>query len=227
MLNVIDPEADAALVRARFPEIPESCVCFLKLAGLLLQYGCRAGLSIFDIASVIVRSDCLDADENSEGARSELERLYHRAEKLASSSAGTSPLASPCDGSSSPQTKACEVPSTLAERTPVVASRTNRVGSDSEEERGFWVEDMATATKREQNSRTTPVDWHLSGSDSAEPPQESPFDAGCRKDGLSVEATPCTSTFSTRFWRIADRLLQDVVRAVVASKEVTGNQETT
>jgi hypothetical protein len=75
ILEVVDPERDAELLRERF-SLPEQSMCLLKLSGMLLQKAVRAGLNLFEIASLIVRQDV----ENHE--HSELERVHYHASKL-------------------------------------------------------------------------------------------------------------------------------------------------
>mmetsp|Transcript_91487 Transcript_91487/g.182336 ORF Transcript_91487/g.182336 Transcript_91487/m.182336 type:complete len:583 (-) Transcript_91487:216-1964(-) len=226
VLNVVDPEADAALVKAQFPEIPDSSVCLLKLAGLLLQCGCRAGLSVFDIASLVVRNDCLD-DDQSQGARSELERLHNRASVL-SSAGSPPPVSADCDGSppvhASPteqeQAALSSCNSQCAEKTSKTTNGTIQSSggdSDSEEEHehGFWVDDMAVAAKREKFLFATTVDWYKV--DAAK--EGRVLDSGPRCDGEGLKAaafiddTGRKSKSHAHFWRIAEKMLQEMIDA--------------
>lgn len=74
-VELIDPHEDSALIRQRFG-LPDQCATLITLSGLLLKKGLKAGLTIFEVASMIVRQD-VDNEEPSE-----LERLYHHANDM-------------------------------------------------------------------------------------------------------------------------------------------------
>ena len=80
VLETVDPAADAALVRG-LAELPDACAWWVRLSGSLLQLGCRAGLTLWEIAQLIVRPE-LDSDELSDMERASHDAMRSQAELL-------------------------------------------------------------------------------------------------------------------------------------------------
>jgi hypothetical protein len=57
----LDPEADANLLRGRFPGIREESLDTMRICTMLLKKGARAGMTLYDIASLVMRMENLDA----------------------------------------------------------------------------------------------------------------------------------------------------------------------
>jgi len=127
--RVVDPIADAALLREKL-SLPEQCLTFMRLAGMLLKCGAREGLTLHDIASLIVRLD-LECEEESI-----LEHDYHVAKQLAWSKyrmMGILPVQLPSKNQLESKARATTLrlinPST-EEKSPVISCDENLLGHE-------------------------------------------------------------------------------------------------
>lgn len=125
VLDVVDPDADFDLVLKC--GLPVACATLVKLAGLLLQLGCRAHLTLHAVACLVARDD-VDGD----GQRSPLEMLHAEATALAAEGLR--------EGRAQPA---------RAEAAPPAAVR-----SPSPERGGFWVHEIADVASREAGDDT-------------------------------------------------------------------------
>jgi len=185
VLNDVDPVKDAAEVLAR-TRSPESA-CLIRMAGMLLQTGIREGLSVFDVASLMVRQDV-----GKHETPSELERLHRRACEGGCDGACNGPEGNALHPVPRPAAKPVEQPAPLrptpsaelhaAEPSSLVEGHVEgpeRWGSAAADSvrlspPGFWAERIDESEQSAHDIRLeAPVKWHENDAkESAQPARQ-------------------------------------------------------
>jgi len=239
ILHVIDPEEDARAVRERFG-MSKKVATLVKLSGMLLQEGVRSGLSLYEVASLVVRQD-LTGD-----AMGHLEQVYLAAAQMAAqqqplqrtafsmspslalgrSSAALAPRLAVDGGKAVVRTGGESPVSTVMMRTSTddeqQDSRSTSTADDTESHsspRGFWVHTIESVdaqnalAKDNESVHDDAEEWHDDDDDEpGSPDSKSRRLRSSSSDSSRSVASLDKAEFDRSFWLHAEAMVKDLVR---------------